>query len=105
MAMRTETTGRRIVVLPLCGLSRVQNRNLREGRLTSDTSSSDDIRASSMPYAAAPVGRGVTRERPQYRVEIGKDSDTVFTKSSLVGWLTFALTRPTIPAWTAAASC
>jgi len=26
-------------------------------------------------------------------------------QSRLVGWLTFGLTRPTIPAWTAAASC
>ena len=28
-----------------------------------------------------------------------------FVLSSSVGWLTFALIRPTIPAWTAAASC
>ena len=55
-----------------------------------------------MTYATTFV---VGRRRPSPRCGSWSLTDRRRRESIPVGWLTFALIRPTIPAWTAAASC
>ena len=44
----------------------------------------------------------IVLNRPRVLAVVGGE---LSMRAIAFGWLTFALTRPTIPAWTAAASC